>query len=162
MTNTSERNEANLEDYTNSSFIQNLARYYSEFLATDFKKGSTPKRIFVTKDRKGRPSGVALSKYPELLAALYKKLKVQFKDQTPLKVKHQKYKSKLAPVVRTAIDKSIKGIQHDKLTRLNMMALNIILIIRVKWNLEIGNIIRGKQTSREITYLKVMDTKHFE
>ena len=36
------------------SFIERLAQYYSDFLSTDFKKGSLPKRRFQTRDKKGR------------------------------------------------------------------------------------------------------------
>ena len=110
----SENIEENLASDGNS-FIQQLARYYSEFLATDFKKGFLPKRRFETKDKKGRISGVALEKYPEILPDIYKRINAPFKDGTPLKIKHQKYKTKLAMVVRTAIDTNIKSIDHEKL-----------------------------------------------
>ena len=110
----SENIEENLTSDGNS-FIEQLARYYSEFLATDFKKGFLPKRRFETKDRKGRTSGVALEKYPEILPDIYKRINAPFKDGMPLKIKHQKYKTKLAMVVRTAIDKNIKSIDHEKL-----------------------------------------------
>lgn len=115
MNEITEQIEASQKNYNGNSFIQKLTQYYSEFLATDFKKGFLPKRRFEIKDKKGRTSGVALEKYPELLPDLYRKLSVQFKYQTPLKIKSQKYKSKLAPVVRTAIDKSIKSINHEQL-----------------------------------------------
>ena len=46
-----------------SSFVEALAQYYSDFLATDFKKGSLPKRRFQTKDSKGRRSGILLEKF---------------------------------------------------------------------------------------------------
>ena len=36
------------------SFIERLAQYYSDFLSTDFMKGSLPKRRFQTRDKKGR------------------------------------------------------------------------------------------------------------
>ena len=37
-----------------TGFIESLARYYSDFLSTDFKKGRLPKRKFQVKDPKGR------------------------------------------------------------------------------------------------------------
>ena len=46
-----------------SSFVEALAKYYSDFLATDFKKGSLPKRRFQTRDKKGRRSGITLEKF---------------------------------------------------------------------------------------------------
>ena len=115
MNNINQQVEAKQEENGESSFIQKLTQYYSEFLATDFKKGFLPKRRFETKDKKGRTSGVSLEKYPDLLPDIYKKLQVQIKNQSPLKIKHQKYKSKLHPVVKTAIEKSIKSINHEQL-----------------------------------------------
>ena len=41
-----------------SSFVEVLAKYYSGFLSTNFKKGSLPKRRFQTRDKKGRRSGI--------------------------------------------------------------------------------------------------------
>jgi len=41
------------------NFTERLARYYSDFLATDFKKGRLPKRRFQTRDRKGRRAGIS-------------------------------------------------------------------------------------------------------
>ena len=55
-------NKLNASSKNNSSFIDSLARYYSEFLSTDFKKGRLPKRKFQIKDSKGRRSGIPLSK----------------------------------------------------------------------------------------------------
>jgi hypothetical protein len=41
------------------NFTERLARYYSDFLATDFKKRRLPKRRFQTRDRKGRRAGIS-------------------------------------------------------------------------------------------------------
>ena len=57
---------------TDSSFIQTLARYYSDFLATDFKKERLPKRRFQTRDSKGRRAGIALEKFPSFLPLINK------------------------------------------------------------------------------------------
>ncbi len=54
------------------SFTERLAQYYSDFLATDFKKGSLPKRRFQTRGKKGRRSGITLKKFSSFIAVLNK------------------------------------------------------------------------------------------
>ena len=49
-----------------STFVEALAQYYSDFLATDFKKGSLPKRRFQTLDKKNRRSRITLENFPHL------------------------------------------------------------------------------------------------
>ena len=55
------------------SFIERLTQYYSDFLSTDFKKGSLPKRRFQTRDKKSRKSGIVLEKFPSFIPVLTKK-----------------------------------------------------------------------------------------
>ncbi|MDC1408830.1 hypothetical protein N8524_11000 [Candidatus Puniceispirillum sp.] len=50
-----------------SSFVEALAQYYSDFLATDFKKGSLPKRRFQTRDKKGRRWGGGSIRHCQLM-----------------------------------------------------------------------------------------------
>ena len=52
------------------SFTQRLAQYYSDFLATDFKKGGMPKRRFQTRDKKGRRAGITLEKFSNFMPVL--------------------------------------------------------------------------------------------
>ena len=66
----------------NFSFTQRLASYYSDFLATDFKKGSLPKRRFQTRDKKGRRSGITLEKFSTFLPVLNKCLSKEFSAVT--------------------------------------------------------------------------------
>ena len=121
---------------SSGTFIQKLALYYSEFLSTDFKKGNLPKRRFETKDRKGRISGVALEKYSTILPELYKKFENNFSKKSPLKVKHQKYRSSLAPVVKTAIETTIKEIEYGQLHETMAKRVDNFLQLLTKKNID--------------------------
>ena len=58
-------NTSAIPDKTSISetFMEMVARYYSQFIHTDFKKGRLPKRRIESKDRKGRRVGVTLSQF---------------------------------------------------------------------------------------------------
>ena len=47
-------------------FIKTLAKYYQEFLSSDFKKARAPKRRFTSTDPKKRRVGIVVDKYTNL------------------------------------------------------------------------------------------------
>src|SRR5665213_2207928 len=46
-----------------TSFFKQIALYYSEFLATDFKRQQQPKRRVQTADRQGRRTNIRLGEF---------------------------------------------------------------------------------------------------
>ena len=98
---------------TDSSFIQTLARYYSDFLATDFKKERLPKRRFQTRDSKGRRAGIALEKFPSFLPLINKIFSKEFGSNCSIKIKPKTHQIQLPAVVRAAIEGEIKTIDFD-------------------------------------------------
>ena len=82
-----------------SSFVEALAKHYSDFLATDFKKGSLPKRRFQTRDKKGRRSGITLEKFSSFIPVLNKKLSKEFSKYNTFSIKPKVYQAELANVV---------------------------------------------------------------
>ena len=111
---------ADVEDVPEgSSFIESLAQYYSDFLATDFKKGSLPKRRFQTRDTKGRRAGITLEKFPTFLPIINKVFSKEFGTNSTIKIKPRSHKVQLPAVVRAAIDAEIKNINFDELNSRN-------------------------------------------
>ena len=98
-----------------SSFIQTLARYYSDFLATDFKKERLPKRRFQTRDSKGRRAGIALEKFPSFLPLINKIFLKEFGNNCTIKIKPKTHQIQLPAVVRAAIEGEIKTIDFEEL-----------------------------------------------
>ena len=93
-----------------SSFINSLARYYSDFLATDFKKGRLPKRRFQTMDSKGRRAGIRLEKFPSFSKIINKLFSKEFKNNSTIKIKEGSHLTQLPAVVHAAIEAEIKNI----------------------------------------------------
>ena len=100
----------NQQDPDLSSFVNELAAYYCNFLATDFKKGSLPKRRFQTRDKKGRRSGITLEKFTSFIPVLNKTLSKTFGANNTLSVKLGSHQAQLAAVVLAAIEAEIKKI----------------------------------------------------
>jgi superfamily I DNA and/or RNA helicase len=98
-----------------SSFIDSLARYYSDFLATDFKKGRLPKRRFQTMDSKGRRAGIRLEKFPSFSKIINKVFSKEFKNNSTIKIKQGSHLTRLPAVVHAAIEAEIKNINFEKL-----------------------------------------------
>ena len=102
-----------------SSFIESLAKYYSDFLATDFKKGRLPKRRFQTRDTKGRRAGITLEKFPTFLPLINKLFKKEFGTNCAIKIKPKSHQVQLSAVVLAAVDAEIKNIDFDELNYKN-------------------------------------------
>ena len=98
-----------------SSFIESLAKYYSDFLATDFKKGRLPKRRFQTRDAKGRRAGITLEKFPTFLPLINKLFLKEFGTNCAIKLKPRLHQMQLPAVVLAAIDAEIKNIDFNAL-----------------------------------------------
>jgi superfamily I DNA and/or RNA helicase len=105
------------------SFVKRLAQYYSDFLATDFKKGSLPKRRYQTRDKKGRRTGIPLEKFPSFLPKINKLLDSEFGAGPSLIVKYDDYKADLPKVVSSSINSCIERLEFDELHKKNLAAL---------------------------------------
>lgn len=101
------------------NFTERLARYYSDFLATDFKKGRLPKRRFQTRDRKGRRAGISLEKFASFIPILNKKLAQDFGNGLEFEIKKERHTAQLPAVVRAAIEAEIKKINFEELVARN-------------------------------------------
>lgn len=101
------------------SFIERLTQYYSDFLSTDFKKGSLPKRRFQTRDKKSRKSGIVLEKFPSFIPVLTKKFSKNFSLIDKIKIRPKTYVSQLPAVVLAAIEGEIKNLNFDELNKRN-------------------------------------------
>lgn len=108
----------------NTSFVEALAKYYSDFLSTDFKKGNLPKRRFQTRDKKGRRAGITLEKFSGFIPVLNKVLSKEFGTGISIPVKPQVYQAQLSPIVLAAISAEIKNINFDELEARNQRSLN--------------------------------------
>ena len=107
-----------------SSFVEALAQYYSDFLATDFKKGSLPKRRFQTRDKKGRRSGITLEKFSTFIPVLNKCLAKSFGTASSLAIKPRAHEAQLSSVVLAAIEAEIKRLKYELLHEKNQTSVD--------------------------------------
>jgi len=94
-----------------SSFVKEVAKYFMNFLETDFKKRRIPKRNVIQKTQKGLKVGIDLEKYPKLKKVFSGYLNNGFKKQT-LKIKKGEYVNNvpgnLFDLIETRIEKYSK------------------------------------------------------
>ncbi|MGE4412203.1 MAG: hypothetical protein AB7E45_00730 [Candidatus Caldatribacteriota bacterium] len=63
---TNEINHISNNENSSIKFVKEVAKYFMEFLDTDFKKGRIPKRNTIQNSQNGLKVGFDLKKYPKL------------------------------------------------------------------------------------------------
>jgi len=94
-----------------------VARYYAEFLATDFKAARHPRRSFERKTGKGILVGAELGRYPELATRIHRDL-CQSGNPVRFEVRRGSCRTELPPMVRRVLDGAIERIDQAQLNRL--------------------------------------------
>jgi len=85
-----EIDKTNIEDDSSLKFVKEVAKYFMNFLDTDFKKGRIPKRNTIQNTQKGLKVGFDLKKYPKLKNNLLTILNNGF-EKEELKIKKGEY-----------------------------------------------------------------------
>lgn len=68
------------EGETKTSFLKDICAYFRDFLDTDFKRQSAPKRSVTLKDASGNLTGIDASKYPDLVNEVWQLLRKSIGD----------------------------------------------------------------------------------
>lgn len=108
--------QENMEIDTNqtSGFIKEVAKYFMNFLETDFKKRRIPKRNTIQKTQKGLKVGFDLDKYPKLKKDLSLLLNSGFKKDS-LKIKKGNYTKTVPQALLDLISSKIKELSDKNL-----------------------------------------------
>lgn len=106
------------------SFIERLTRYYSDFLETDFKKGSLPKRRFLTRDKRGRRAGIPLEKFSSFQPTLKKILANEFGSNNAFEIKPGVHLAQLSAITLAAIESEIDKVEIDELASRNLSSIS--------------------------------------
>lgn len=101
-------------------FVGQICAYFRDFLDTDFRRQKMPKRSIGLKDSKGNLTGVAVSKYPDLTADLWKALgkPLDSSRQFSFSVPRGKYHSRVNKTLQEVIDKHVASLQAETLGQL--------------------------------------------
>jgi len=99
------------------NWISSIASYFRDFLDTDFKKTTAPKRQITSRDANGVLTGVAVSKYPELAKDIWALFTTPFSaDMThELSVRRGRYRSRLSENLLAVINKHVGSIEEAQI-----------------------------------------------
>lgn len=97
------------------SWVGTLCAYFRDFLDTDFQKVRAPKRSISARDASNNLTGVALSKYPELVQDIWSLIAKPFDKSFTLsfQVRRGKYKSRLSKNLHDVIVAHIKTYEKE-------------------------------------------------
>jgi len=102
------------ETTTQAPFVKEVAKYFMNFLETDFKKRRIPKRNTIQKTQNGFKVGFDLEKYPKLKKDLLNLLNSGFKKDT-FDIKKGEYTNKVPDSLLKLILKKIEALPKKRL-----------------------------------------------
>jgi hypothetical protein len=105
------------EGKTETGFLKDICAYFRDFLDTDFKRQSAPKRSVTLKDPSGNLTGVDASKYPDLVNEVWRALRKPIGDSQAfsLTVPRGRYRGRLKTALKDLIDKHAQALSEDDL-----------------------------------------------
>lgn len=113
------------ENVAQAPFVKEVAKYFMNFLETDFKKRRIPKRNTIQKTQNGFKVGFDLEKYPKLKSDLINSLNSGFKKDT-LVVKKGDYTNSVPESLFKLITKKIEALPRERLTEVFEKIENIL------------------------------------
>jgi very-short-patch-repair endonuclease len=100
-----------------AGFLKDICAYFRDFLDTDFKRQSAPKRSITLKDPAGNLAGIDAAKYPELTNEIWKLLRKPIGDslQFSLAVPRGRFRGRINRALITVIEKQAEVLTEDEL-----------------------------------------------
>ena len=99
------------------SFIKDIAKYFMDFLETDFHRRKLPRRAIKYRNNDNLLIGVDLKKYPELHKDINKSIKDGFNSSSLKKIEKNQYKTSLPSNLLDLIFLQINKINQSQLTK---------------------------------------------
>ena len=104
------------ENIKTASFVKEVAKYFMNFLESDFKKRRIPKRNAIQKTQKGLKVGIDLEKYPKLKKTLFTFLNSGFRKES-LQIKKGEYVNNVPKNLFNLIEARIKKFSKKDLDK---------------------------------------------
>jgi hypothetical protein len=101
-----------------TGFLRDICAYFRDFLDTDFKRQSAPKRGINLKDPAGNLTGIDAAKYPDLTTEVWRLLRRPIGDNAAfsLTVPRGKYRGRLRRALREVIEKYTEALEAEALS----------------------------------------------
>ena len=96
------------------SYVKEVAKYFMNFLETDFKKRRIPKRNSIQKTQKGLKVGIDLEKYPKLKTSFFKLFNSGFNKES-LQIRKGEYVNTVPKNLFNLIEERIKKLSQKEL-----------------------------------------------
>jgi len=138
----------------NLAFVKEVAKYFMDFLETDFHKRNIPKRSIKLRNRDNLLTGVNLSKYPTFLKEIYKLVANSFSGDGTKKLSRSVYRSNLPQNLLEVVKLQIGKIKATSLKDLTTAITNEIEKLAVLYSKEHDKAI---STSHEYNYHKIKE-----
>jgi len=116
---TSQKNNENI-------FLRDIARYFRDFLDTDFHRQRLPKRQIIRQDKQGNLTGIAIKKYSALTQAIWDKLQKSASNGIEFKVVRGRYQAKINTNLSSLIEKYIHAIKSEDVVALKDKSSSLI------------------------------------
>ncbi len=96
-------------------FVQEVGKYFLEFLETDFHKRKLPRRSIKLHNERGLLTGFNISKYPSFYKAVYKLINDNL-NNTRVNIQKGTYKADIPAPLLDLINKQIKNVNDSDIT----------------------------------------------
>jgi len=113
-----------------TEFIKTLAKYYQEFLSSDFKKGRAPKRRFSSTDPKKRRVGIVVDKYTNLYTKFINVLSKEKVETRSFTISKNQFSTNLSEVNKKRLKTEIENMDF---TGIKEGFLEIVLPLSEKY-----------------------------
>ena len=120
-------------DEGSQAFIREVAKYYRDFLETDFKRQRAPARQVRLRAASGAALGFNVRRFPTLLADLSVLLAKPYEGDTKLEVRRGRYLARVTPRVQQLVRTQIEALPPDAYrTAINEALIKISKASRAK------------------------------
>jgi hypothetical protein len=115
-----------MEVLPNTSFLKSIARYFMDFLETDFHRRRVPRRSVKLKNENGQLLGIATDKYPAFDKETWQILSKKFEDGGTLVIQKGQYKANIPPNLMELIRRRIEALSKESVDAVNQELANSI------------------------------------
>jgi very-short-patch-repair endonuclease len=119
-----------------TAFVSEVARYFMDFLETNFHKRRTPKRSIKYRDNNNLLLGLNLRKYEKFNSKIWKVINSTFDKDSHLAVMRGNYTTQISPKILDLIAKQIETITGDQTDQVILLIRDHIQTASAEYNEE--------------------------
>lgn len=110
-----------------NNFLRDIARYYMDFLETDFHKRSVPKRSIKYRDSNNALVGINLYRYESFFKKIWNVVNKPLHIENEISIQKGQYKSKIKANLKDYIDQQIDSFPEELFEQMSNEALEFAI-----------------------------------